>query len=93
MTLLDGATTSEEGDGEYNCTQSCHKDRGAQEAMAEIGHIFKTSQNKFGWLEQKRNFSSLKLTDTTYVESTLKNRDSVSRWTAPPDQSGARGGQ
>ena len=53
MTLLNGATTSEEGDGEYNCTQSCQKDRGAQEAMAEIGHLFKTSQNKFGWLEQK----------------------------------------
>ena len=93
MTLLNGATTSEEGDGEYNCTQSCHKDRGAQEAMAEIGHLFKTSQNKFGWLEQKGNFSSLKLTDTTYVETTLKSRDSASRWTAPPDQSGARGGQ
>ena len=79
MTLLNGATTSEEGDGEYNCTQSCHKDRGAQEAMAEIGHLFKTSQNKFGWLEQKGNFSSLKLKDTTYVETTLKSRDSVSR--------------
>ena len=93
MTLLDGATAPEEGDGKYNCTQSCQKDRGAQEAMAEIGHLFKTSQNKFGWLEQKGNFSSLKLTYTTYVETTLKSRDSASRWTAPPDQSGAGGGQ
>ena len=39
MTLLNGATTSEEGDGEYNCAQSCQKDRGAQEAVAAIGHF------------------------------------------------------
>ena len=39
MTLLNGATTSKEGDGKYNCAQSCQKDRGAQEAMAEIGHF------------------------------------------------------
>lgn len=39
MTLLNGTTASEEGDGKYNCTQSCQKDRGAQEAMAEIGHF------------------------------------------------------
>ena len=39
MTLLNGATTSEEGDRKYNCAQSCQKDRGAEEAMAEIGHF------------------------------------------------------
>ena len=93
MTLLNGATTPEEGDGKYNCTQSCQKDRGAQEAMAEIGHLFKTSQNKSGWLEQKGELFKFEKKDTTYVETTLKSRDSVSRWTAPPDQSGARGGQ
>ena len=79
MTLLNGATASEEGHRKYDCTQSCQKDRGAQEAMTEIGHLFKTSQNKSGWLEQKGELFKFEKKDTTYVETTLKSRDSVSR--------------